>query len=222
MDVVIVQQLLIVVNGIWCLYITDQLLKNLYIVLVCVTMGSKERDYMISPTAQKQIEMHADFFDRTMFAIENGFYLEAMFREYAAIEGRLEILLGVLGAPCNKNLPFQQRKDMKVSHRVRCLSKYYKQDLNIGISKLTPAYFKALENWIKARNLYIHGLYKNEVEYQERCEQCKTMAEEGLSLARMLYNEVKRLRRYIKNHPEIELPAESICRSKNCASKLEQ
>ena len=177
---------------------------------------------MATPTAQKQVEMHTNFFDCTTIAIENGFYLEAMFREYAAIEGRLEILLGVLGAPCNKNLPFQQRKDMKISHRVSCLKKFYKHVLNIGSTKLNSTYFIALENWIKARNLYIHGLYKNEIEYQERCEQCQSMAEEGLILARMLYNEVKRLRRYIRNHPEIKLPTESICCSKNCTPKLEK
>ena len=93
---------------------------------------------MPSPTALKQIEMHMDFFDKTTFAIENGYYLEAMFREYAAIEGRLEILLGVLGAPCNKHLPFNQRKDMKISHRITCLSKHYKNTTGIGKTKLTP------------------------------------------------------------------------------------
>lgn len=181
----------------------------------------KERDYMTTPTAQMQVEMHTDFFDRTAIAIENGFYLEALFREYAAIEGRAEVLLGVLGAPCDKSLPFTQRKDMKISHRINCLSRYYKNANNIGDSKLTADYFKLLNNWINDRNKYIHGLYKNEVEYQERCKRCKAMAEDGLVLARMLYNEVKRLRRYLKNHPENEIPGHSICRTKNCISKAE-
>lgn len=173
-------------------------------------------------TKQKQVEMHADFFDRTTMAIENGFYLEAIFREYAAIEGRLEILLGVLGARCNKNLLFKQRKDMKISHRITCLSEYYKNESNIGKTKLSKEYFVKLGKWTTDRNTYVHGLYKNEVVYNERCMQCKRMAEDGLLLARMLYNEVKRLRRYLKSHPEIKLPAESICRSKSCAVKSEK
>lgn len=176
---------------------------------------------MVDLTAEKKVEMHTDFFDRTIFAIDNGFYLEAMFLEYAAIEGRLEILLGVLGAPCNKSLPYEKRKDMKVSHRITCLSKFYKRTTNLGSTKLTSNYFRSLDKWTKSRNMYIHGLYKNEIEYQERCNQCKTMAEEGLSLARMLYNEVKRVRRYLKNHPEIELPVGNICCKKDCKARKE-
>ena len=165
--------------------------------------------------------MHTDFFDRTKTANEHGFYLEAMFREYAAIEGRLEILLGVLGAPCNKELPLKQRKDMKISHRIECLSKYYLNATNIGNSKLAPKFFETLKKWTDERNGYIHGLYKNEIKYQERCKQCKAMAEEGLIFARMLYNEVKRLRRYLRNFPTTQLSTESICQSKNCSSKFE-
>ena len=41
----------------------------------------------------KQVEMHKNFFDKCHVAIENGFFLEAVFIEYAAIEGRLEIIL---------------------------------------------------------------------------------------------------------------------------------
>lgn len=41
-------------------------------------------------TQSKQASMHKDFFAKTMEAEEHGFYLEAIFREYAAIEGRLE------------------------------------------------------------------------------------------------------------------------------------
>lgn len=170
---------------------------------------------------QKQVEMHTDFFDSTIFAIANGFYLEAMFREYAAIEGRLEILLGVLGAPCNKNLPYMQRKDMKISHRITCLSKFYKNAKHIGKTKLTSSYFKALKDWTEQRNKYIHGLYKNELEYRERCEQCQAMADEGLVLARMLYNEVKRIRRHLNNHPEIDLSVGNICCKKDCKARKE-
>lgn len=174
---------------------------------------------MATPTAQKQIKMHTDFFDRTALAIENGFYLEAMFREYAAIEGRLEVLLGVLGAPCNKHLPSKQRKDIKISHRITCLSEYYNNATEIGNTKLSDEYFTKLSKWANDRNTYVHGLYKNEVEYDNRCTQCKHMAEDGLLLTRMLYNEVKRIRKYIYNHPEIALSTQNICITRNCMSK---
>lgn len=194
-------------------------LKRLYFSIDSRIIKEKGCDRMVATTAQKQIEMHMDFFDKTTFAIANGYYLEAMFREYAAIEGRLEILLGVLGAPCNKHLPFNQRKDMKISHRITCLSKWYKNSSDIGKTKITPHFFESLKKWTENRNIYIHGLYKNEIQYRERCEQCKRMAEEGLLLTRMLYNEVRRVRRYLKNQPETELPANCMCCVKNCIAR---
>ena len=58
----------------------------------------------ITEQKKMQVEMHTDFFDTVDDAIENGFYLEAIFREYAAIESRLEVILGVLGSPCGKKV----------------------------------------------------------------------------------------------------------------------
>ena len=145
-------------------------------------------------TKQKQVAMHKDFFDRTQKAIDQGCYLEAVFLEYAAIESRLEILMGVLGAPCNKELPPNQRKEINISHRIRCVSGFYKNEREIGTTKLTTAYFKRLNEWIKERNSYIHGLYKNEIVYIERSAGANELAEQGLKLARLLYNEVKRIR----------------------------
>ena len=49
-------------------------------------------------------KMHMSFFDKSRLAIEEGYYLEAVMYEYAAIEGRLEVICGLLGCPCNKEL----------------------------------------------------------------------------------------------------------------------
>lgn len=46
---------------------------------------------------EKQVKMHRDLFDRCNAAIENKCYLEAVMLEYAAMEGRFEVMLGVLG-----------------------------------------------------------------------------------------------------------------------------
>ena len=176
---------------------------------------------MIYSDKEKQVAMHTDFFDCTKLAIENGFYLEAIFREYAAIEGRLESLLGVIGAPCNKELPDTLRKDIKISHRITCVSKLYKNNSNIGNTKLTKQYFADLKSWILKRNTYIHGLYKNEFEYDNRSAHCKEIAEEGLLLARMLYNEVKRLRRHLKVHPDLVVFSTKLCYAKSCKANQE-
>jgi len=80
--------------------------------------------------------MHMDFFDRTMLAIDNGFYLEAIFREHAAIEGRLEAILGILGAPCNKYANPTERRKVNISHRINCMKRIYKSVISIGNTKL--------------------------------------------------------------------------------------
>ena len=167
-------------------------------------------------TKQKQVAMHTDFFDRTKLAIENGFYLEAIFREYAAIEGRLEVILGILGAPCNKNASPKERKDVDISHRIHCLKRIYELRPAIGTTKLDNEFFANLKAWCTQRNIIVHGFYKNELKYQERSAQNKKLAEDGLILARMLYNEAKRLRRYQTSHSDIDLLTVAKCFKSGC------
>ena len=152
---------------------------------------------------KKQCEMHKNMFDRTNYAIENGFYLEAVFMEYAAIEGRLEVMLGILGAPCNRLLPDIERRKFNISQRVKCVKRAFNNDKDIfEFSKLNNRYFNKLENWLIKRNQYIHGLYKNEVEYEVRVSN-REFAEKGLDLCRLLYNEVNRLKRLQKKSPDL-------------------
>lgn len=153
-----------------------------------------------------QVAMHKNFFDSVDSAIEGGFYLEAVFREYAAIESRLEALLGVLGAPCGRMvLQDGDRRKVQISHRVECLKKIYCASENIGKTKLDNSFFNSLEAWIKNRNIYVHGLYKGEEKYNERSKASEKLAKEGKDLAKYLYNEVKRVRRYISSHPDVVL-----------------
>ena len=70
-----------------------------------------------------QRDMHCSFFERCQFAIDNGFCLEALLMEYAAIEARLEVILGMLGRPCSKYLLDADRKKVQISHRIECLKK---------------------------------------------------------------------------------------------------
>lgn len=168
---------------------------------------------------KKQVEMHTDFFDAVDKAIENGFYLEAIFREYAAIESRLEVLLGVLGSPCGKKvLTDNQRKDVMVSHRVSCVERIYKSNYDIGNAKLDKKFFNKLKEWINRRNQYVHGLYKGEMKYKERCVDSKKLAVDGREIARLLYNEAKRLRRYVSNHTECNFGLKT-CYSDSCKFK---
>ena len=164
--------------------------------------------------SEKQRIMHKDFFDRSQLAIDQGFYLEAICMEYAAMEGRLEVLLGVLCAPCNHKLPDTERKKFQISHRIVCLEKTYTELDLFENSKLNKSYFKSLEKWIESRNRYIHGLYKNEIMYEQRVKD-KTLARKGLEFCRTLYDETNRVKRLMKRNPELGIDIK-ICASSNC------
>lgn len=165
------------------------------------------------PKLQK--DMHKNFFDETAKAIGAGYYLEAIFREYAAIEGRLEVMLGLLGAPCSKFRDDKTRRGIDFSHRVECLKKTYRSGKVPGKTRLDAPFFKKLENWRDKRNRIVHGFYKNELQYRQRSRDNKTLAETGLDLAKALYNEANRLKRLRRSHPEVDLAAAD-CFSSGC------
>ena len=165
---------------------------------------------------QLQYSMHKDYFDNCRYAIDNGFYLEAIFLEYAAVESRMEVILGVLGLPCNRYLPHDKRKNVQISHRINCLKYFYKNYSDIfNKSKLSSKFFTDLDKWRSDRNTYIHGLYKNADIYGKRKAECKRLALKGYDLSRTLYNEVNRIKRLKKNHNELFNSA-FLCYEKNC------
>ncbi len=156
---------------------------------------------------QSQVGMHKDFFDRCKFAIENGFYLEAIILEYAAIESRLESICGILGLPCNKELDPKQRESIKISQRIVCLKKVRNRNKELFEKcKLKDDFFyksTGLDKWTEVRNNYVHGLYKDVIKYRARNRSMKKDAEDGYEIARLLYNETKRLRRLKNSKPEL-------------------
>lgn len=166
-----------------------------------------------------QQKMHADFFDRCDLAIENGFYFEAILLEYSALEGRLEVMLGLLQMPCNKEQDPNVRKNMKISYRLQCLNYMRKHSPVFEKTKLDKNIFDKnhLQKWTNTRNIYIHGLYKNGYEYKNRKAECERLAIEGREYCRLIYNEVNRLKRLAKNHPEQFTTEGCCCRSRSCS-----
>lgn len=172
----------------------------------------------MSPNTQDkslQYEMHKDFFDRCKFAIDNGMYFEAMLMEYAAIEARLEVIMGVIGLPCNKILPDSERRKINISDRINCLKTIRSTSDVFASTKLPNGFFPKLKSWIDKRNRYIHGLYKNEMEYKNRMKNIAEVASKGYDICKELYRETKRLRRLSHNNaiPSINIP----CTKNSCS-----
>lgn len=169
---------------------------------------------------KKQMEMHKNFFDKCKGAIENGYYLEAIFLEYAAIESRLEVILGVLGLPCNKDIDDSKRKGVQISHRINCMNCFLKNGSPVfEKTKLNKKFFDNLNSWTDKRNRYIHGLYKNAGEYEKRKAECKSLAKKGYQFADSLYTEANRLKYIKKHHPERIDSLNFECKSDKCNLK---
>lgn len=173
---------------------------------------------MADELAKKQQKMHQDFFVTCQKAIDEGFYLEALVLEYASLEGRLEVLLGLLNRPCNKDADDKIRQSVQISHRIHCLNYYRKHSQAFDNTKLDKDFFcsKYLDGWRSDRNIYIHALYKNANLYNERRQECEKLARDGLLYCRLLYNEIKRLRRLKKTHPDQMDTSCLSCRNKKC------
>ena len=164
----------------------------------------------------KSVAMHKNFFDRAKSARDSGFYLEAVFLEYAAIEGRLEVLCGLFGCPCSKEIDPSDRRSINISQRVKCLKAIFKIHPACikRETKLDSSYWKSLGEWLKKRNIYVHGLYKRAEEYVARGNDAQVLAEQGYEYTRLLYNEVKRIRRLYHNHSEEMAFDGTICKEK--------
>ena len=173
---------------------------------------------MDNETRIKSVSVHKSFFDQARAAIDHGYYLEAVMYDYAAIEGRLEVICGLLGCPCNKELDDNKRRSIKISQRIKCLKALYKKHpaCKGSTTKITNKYWTRLSKWITDRNIYVHGLYKNPQLYSSRLDDRYRIAKEGVELARALYNEAKRIRRLEHSHPERMEFSEQHCKGKTC------
>ena len=160
-------------------------------------------------------EMHASFFNRMKEAMHAGFYYEAIFLEYAAIESRLEVLCTLLGYPCMRELNNKDRRKVQISNRVNCLKKYYKVnqiETKRSKTRMDIEAWKKLTDWItKERNMYTHGLYKNPEEYLSRMERAHEVAEKGYDLAELLYKEVNRVRGILSRRTSLVSEKKRIC-----------
>lgn len=167
---------------------------------------------------KKQVEMHRNFFVQCESVIQKGYYLEAILMEYAAIESRLESICGVLGFPCGKMC--NNKQDIKISSRIECLRVYRNKSITIfSKSKLPKNFFTKngeLRLWIKKRDCRVHGLFKNEEEFEKRIEENEELARQGYEYAKLLYNEAKRIRRLRKNHNDVFASAVAACKRNNC------
>ena len=154
--------------------------------------------------AEQARKVHAGFFDKTQKAIEEGYYLEAICQEYAAIEARTSKIMDSLGMPCGMPKKLKDWPNVPLTTRLRCL-KYFLSDQDL----FGKTYFDGPEEiddvikWIDDRNKRIHALYTDTEKYEDMIKANKKLAETGLFYAKTFYSERTRLKNLIAKKPEL-------------------
>ena len=148
--------------------------------------------------------VHKDFFDKCKTAIDNGYYLEAIIMEYAAMEARMNVIMSLFEKPCSLC------KDTTITHRIglqnkmKCFKEMIKSNNELfAKSKITNAKMNDMIKWCNERNNRIHGLYTDTEKYGTLVAKNKRCAEKGFVYCRLIYNETERLKRRNKKEPEL-------------------
>lgn len=137
-------------------------------------------------------EKYRDLMFKLKKAINNEFYYEAIFIEYAILEDRTESLLrhADLSAADSNGKPLKLNAKLKKLENSTTFNKdkYILKHLNIEILSET-------HNWKNKRNILIHDLIKSTYTYED----VKKIALEGYELVKMFNNKSILINRYIDN-----------------------
>ena len=124
-------------------------------------------------------------------AIGAGFYLEAIFIEYAVIEDRLKAVLEITGV-------YDEKKHYNITDRMKDVAKLArKKEYAVG-RYLSPEMKGEWMSWKKGRDNLMHHLM-----YQDMTtEQLHTLAVQGHEIAKVLNSKVTSYRRYMERQAE--------------------
>lgn len=167
--------------------------------------------------------VHKDFFDRCQNAIDNQFYLEAIFMEYSAIEGRVKKILTLLNLDCAGD--YDTNHSVGLSIKLNCLINFLEDKNLFGNSKLTRRDLARLRDWLTRRDHLTHALYTNTEKYSKSMNKNGKFAIKGKEFARKIYDETERLKKLKAKHPEyFENTTICICKptKENCKYFLNQ
>ena len=143
---------------------------------------------------------HKDFFDRCKIALDNGYYLEAMFMEYSAIEGRFKKIFSLLNFDCAGD--YDSKHSIGLGIKLSCLKRLMENDALFEKSYLSPSMISKVKKWVNRRDEITHALYTNTDRYDSMMSKNKKYAEKGFEYARLFYKEADRLKGIKKRHPE--------------------
>lgn len=166
--------------------------------------------------AKAKKKVHAKFYVMSKIAIDKGYYLEAMVLEYSYIEGRVNRIMELLKMPCGLIKDDSLYREIGLNAKLGCIQNFLKQNTEIfKKSKLSNKTMNDIKKWCNRRNERIHNLYKNIDRYEELISKNKEIAEQGLEYAKIMSEEINRLKRLGDKQSDLFIDHGLICSNGN-------
>ena len=128
----------------------------------------------------QKYENYKEQFGRLKKALNNSFYLEAIFIEYAIIEDRLESVLRHSGK-------FNPERHTSLNSKLNIVSKMTEEVKGLARKYFSQELLEEIIIWKEARNKLIHALMKRSL----HTEDLQIVAHKGQEIAKSVSNKTK-------------------------------
>ena len=143
----------------------------------------------LSPNLQKQLN-YREQFKRLDKALNNNFYLEALFIEYAIMEDRTESILRYEG----NEIKVKEGSFISINRKLDKIKKIAEQRKSLPERYFSDNLIECIQLWKDERNRMIHALMKQSLTTEELTE----LALEGKILCRKLCNKANNYKRAVE------------------------
>ena len=143
----------------------------------------------LSPNLQKQLN-YREQFKRLDKALNNNFYLEALFIEYAIMEDRTESILRYEG----NEIKVKEGSFISINRKLDKIKKIAEQRKSLPERYFSDNLIECIQLWKDERNRMIHALMKQSLTTEELTE----LALEGKILCRQLCNKANNYKRAVE------------------------
>ena len=143
----------------------------------------------LSPNIQKQLN-YREQFKRLDKALNNNFYLEALFIEYAIMEDRTESILRYEG----NEIKVKEGSFISINRKLDKIKKIAEQRKSLPERYFSDNLIECIQLWKDERNRMIHALMKQSLTTEELTE----LALEGKVLCRQLCNKANNYKRAVE------------------------
>ena len=143
----------------------------------------------LSHNIQKQLN-YREQFKRLDKALNNNFYLEALFIEYAIMEDRTESILRYEG----NEIKVKEGSFISINRKLDKIKKIAEQRKSLPERYFSDNLIECIQLWKDERNRMIHALMKQSLTTEELTE----LALEGKILCRQLCNKANNYKRAVE------------------------